>query len=236
MNLYPELVQALAEASPLVLVVLIAGGALIAMVIFLVRGVTPAIGRIIEQQSEAANKQCSQHGEIVKAWKTLLEEQNRVNATLSDGLKRELAEERGERIAMENDLRERMSGLQRELDDKTRQLDEARARISELERQLEVVKEDRDRIQNERDELKRRVEKLTTDVERLRNELKKYKRANDSIDPGNGVHPSSGNPDTDAKPCGNGDGCSCKRDAKPNTKPDAGDKPDTGSKPDRDTE
>lgn len=235
MNLYPELVQALAEASPFVLVVIIAGAALIGMTIFIVRGVTPAIGRIIEQQTEAAKKQVEQHDDIVSAWRSLLSEQNRINAQLSDALKRELDEERQERVAMEVDLRKHIAELQGEIDEKTRQLDEAKTRIGELEKQLEIVQGDRDKLQQERDELKRKVDQLTHDVERLRSELKKYKNGHSDkrASGGNGVRPTSGNPDTDCKPGCNGD---CQRDGdsqpahKPDTKPDGDGQPDGNTK------
>lgn len=216
MNLYPELVQALADASPFVLVVVISLVALVGMAVFTIRGVTPAIGRIIEQQSEASKKQDGQHEEIVAAWRTLLGEQNRVNAMLAEGLKRELDEERRERADMEIDLRRRISELQGEIDEKTRQLDEAKARIGELEKKLELVRADRDKLQAERDDLKRKVEKLTNDVERLRKELRKYQRdsADHAAGGDNGMHPASGNPDAYGQPGCNGK-CACKPDADP---------------------
>lgn len=156
---YAELLTILTDVAPLVLTTLILGAIVLLVLYIVLKVVIPALRESI-QMAEVQRQ----------AWKSIIDEQARLNKLMMEEVQRDLTEERIERKR----LAERIAEMEVELAKKDTRIEELQAEINVLRKalsdkelviqglrdELDRVKDDRKKVEKERDDLLHRIEAL----------------------------------------------------------------------------
>jgi len=151
-----DILHVLTNAAPLVLSTIVLAGMLLAFLYAMIKVIIPAL----QEMNETFQIQR-------QSWKALIDEQNRINKRLTEELQADLATERQERIKLEK----RVLETERELAEKTYQLEAANRQIALLKGELDEVRKDRKKVTEERDKLRLEVDDLHKEVDQLRKRL-----------------------------------------------------------------